>query len=465
MIKNIIFDLDGVIIDSRHLHYLAFNKALESIEHKYVITEEEHISLYDGRPTSVKLNLLTERKGLPKEFHSEIWKKKQIYTIDIFETHIKKCERTYETIKYFYDNGYKLFCASNSIYSTLELSLKKLEIYDFFEKIYSNEEVINPKPHPEIYVKVVNDFHLNPKETIICEDSSIGRKAALDSGCHLCPIEKPENLTIEYLKKWIQFISSIDNKVINTPWIMTPEMNIVIPMAGAGSRFAKEGYKDIKPMISVGNKLMIQVVIDNMNIKSNYIFIVQKEHNLRYNFNHWFKILCRDNPYKIVEVEHLTEGACCTVLTAKKYIDNDNPIIIVNSDQFIEWDANQFMYKMMSKNVDGGILTFKKENDVKWSYAKLDDNGFVSEVKEKIPISNLATVGLYYWRRGSDFVKYAEEMITKKEKVNNEFYVCPVYNYAIQDGKKIITSDCIEMWGLGVPDDLKYFIENYKGNY
>ena len=465
MIKNIIFDLDGVIIDSRNLHYLALNDALNSIDPKFVISEDEHISLYDGRPTSVKLNMLTERKGLPKDLHDEIWKRKQCYTIDVFENNIKKCERTYQTIKYFYDNGYNLYCASNSIYSTIEISLKKLEIYNFFQKIYSNENVKNPKPHPEIYIKVINDFCLNPKETIICEDSSIGRKSALDSGCHLCPIEKPENLTIEYLEKWILFVESIDHTIVNTPWIMTPELNVVIPMAGAGSRFQKEGYKDIKPMIAVGNKLMIQVVLDNINIKANYIFIVQKEHNLRYNFNHWFKTICRDNPYKIVEVEQLTEGACCTVLTAKKYIDNNKPIIIINSDQFIEWDANQFMYKMMSKNVDGGILTFKKENDPKWSYAKLDNNGFVTEVQEKKPISNLATVGLYYWKKGLDFVKYAEEMICKNERVNNEFYVCPVYNYAIKDGKRIITSNCNAMWGLGVPEDLKYFLENFKGKY
>ncbi len=112
--------------------------------------------------------------------------------------------------------------------------------------------------------------------------------------------------------------------------------------------------------------------------------------------------------------------------------------------------------------MDGGILTFTKENDPKWSYAKLDEHGFVCEVREKQPISNIATVGLYYWKRGSDFVKYSLEMIDRNERVNNEFYV---YNYAIQDGKKIITSNCKEMWGLGVPEDLKYFLENYKGRF
>ena len=465
MIKNIFFDLDGVLIDSRHLHFLALNDALSSIDSKYIISEDEHLSVYDGRPTTVKLDLLSKNKGLPENVHQKIWEQKQESTIKIFEENISSSDKLIDLMETLKSEGYKLFCASNSIRTTLELALNKLGILNYFTAIYSNEDVNHPKPHPEIYVRILNDFKLNPKETIICEDSPIGRRSAIDSGCHLCPIETPENLTLDYLEKWISYIDSKDESVTNTPWIMTPEMNIVVPMAGAGSRFAKEGYEHIKPMISVGNKLMIQVVVDNMNIKGKYIFIVQKDHNIRYNFNHWFKLICRDNPYEIVEVEKLTEGACCTVLEAKKYIDNDKPMIIVNSDQFIEWDANQFMYKMMSKDVDGGILTFKKDNDTKWSYAKLDEKGYVTEVQEKNPISNLATVGLYYWKRGSDFVKYANLMIEKNERVNNEFYVCPVYNYGIKDGKKIITSDCIEMWGLGVPDDLKYFLENYKGKF
>ena len=164
---------------------------------------------------------------------------------------------------------------------------------------------------------------------------------------------------------------------------------------------------------------------------------------------------------KIVEVDGVTEGAACTALLAKKHIDNDNPLFFANSDQFVEWDSNEFMYKMNETEADGGIVTFKATHP-KWSFAKIDEQGLVTEVAEKNPISDLATVGFYYWKNGSDFVKYAEEMIEKDIRVNNEFYVCPVFNQAIQDGKQIRTFDIKGMWGLGTPEDLNNYLENYK---
>ena len=163
----------------------------------------------------------------------------------------------------------------------------------------------------------------------------------------------------------------------------------------------------------------------------------------------------------IVEVDGLTEGAACTALMAKEFINNDNPLFFANSDQFVEWDSNEFMYKMQETNVDGGIVTFESTHP-KWSFAKTNDDGYVIEVAEKNPISNMATVGFYYWKLGSDFVKYAENMINKEIRVNNEFYVCPVFNEAINDGKKIITFNVKKMWGIGIPEDLEYFIKNYE---
>ena len=163
---------------------------------------------------------------------------------------------------------------------------------------------------------------------------------------------------------------------------------------------------------------------------------------------------------KIVEVEGLTEGAACTTLLAKEYINNDKPLIMANSDQFVEWSSSKFMYKMQEQDLDGGILSFKSTHP-KWSYAKIDENNYVTEVAEKKPISNCATVGVYYWKKGSDYVKYAEQMIAKDIRTNNEFYVCPVFNEAIQDGKKVSTFNIDKMWGLGTPEDLHYYIDHY----
>jgi dTDP-glucose pyrophosphorylase len=165
---------------------------------------------------------------------------------------------------------------------------------------------------------------------------------------------------------------------------------------------------------------------------------------------------------KIVEVDGLTEGAACTALLAKDYINNDAPLFFANSDQFVEWDSNEFMYKMNETNADGGIVTFKATHP-KWSFAKVNPHtGLVEEVAEKNPISDDATVGYYYWKHGSDFVKYAEQMIEKNIRVNNEFYVCPVFNQAIEDAKEIRTFNVKKMWGLGTPEDLNYYLENHK---
>jgi dTDP-glucose pyrophosphorylase len=165
---------------------------------------------------------------------------------------------------------------------------------------------------------------------------------------------------------------------------------------------------------------------------------------------------------KIILVDGMTEGAACTTLLAKEFIDNDNPLVMANSDQFVEWDANQCMYAFKADSIDGGIMTFKASHP-KWSYAKLGEDGFVCEVAEKKVISEHATVGIYYWSKGSDYVKYAEQMIAEKFRVNNEFYTAPVFNFAIRDGKKIRIKEIDKMWGIGVPEDLQTFLADYKG--
>ena len=232
-------------------------------------------------------------------------------------------------------------------------------------------------------------------------------------------------------------------------------------MAGAGSRFQKAGYIFPKPLIEINNKPMIQIVLDSLNLDGNYTFIVQKEHQLKYNINSVLKIL-KPN-CNIIELDEITEGAACTTLLAKKIINNNHPLIIANSDQFIKWDSIKSMYNFNSKKVDGSILTFESVHP-KWSYAKADKNNIVTEVAEKKVISKNATVGVYFWKKGSDYVKYAEQMLDKNIRVNNEFYVCPVFNEAIQDKKKIIIDPVDEMHGLGTPDDLNNFL-NTKKNY
>jgi dTDP-glucose pyrophosphorylase len=204
---------------------------------------------------------------------------------------------------------------------------------------------------------------------------------------------------------------------------------------------------------------MIQLVLDSLNIKANYIFIVQSKHQKKYNIKSLLKTLYPTSI--ILETNGVTKGAACTTLLAKKFIDNSNRLIIANSDQFIEWNPGKTLYDIYTKNVDGAILVFKSLHP-KWSYAKVDSNDYVVEVAEKKVISDLATVGVYYWRRGSDYIKYAKNMIKKNIKTNGEFYVCPVFNEAILEKKRIKVAHVDNMWGLGTPEDLNYFKENYN---
>ncbi len=454
MTKLIIFDLDGVLVEAKEIHYNTLNRALKEIGKEYVITEAEHLSTYDGLKTNQKLDMLTKAKGLPIEVHPQVWHKKQQLTIEAI-SQLQPDLQKIELFKELRDMGYKLACASNSIRRSVLVMLAKIGINDYMDLIISNEDVKNSKPHPEMYWKVMSMMGVLPEETLIVEDSPHGLLAASRSRANVLRVDSPKDLVIS------KIISKLDEtqNTMSIPKWQGGKMNVLIPMAGAGSRFQQAGYTFPKPLIDVEGKPMIQVVVDNLNIDATYIYVVQKEHREKYNLDTLLNLITPN--CKIVEVDGITEGAACTTLLAKEFIDNDSPLVMANSDQFVEWDSNEFMYKMIEQKVDGGILTFKATHP-KWSFAKVDEYGYVTEVAEKNPISDIATVGVYYWAKGSDYVKYAEQMINKNIRTNNEFYTCPTFNEAIGDGKKIKTFNIDKMWGLGTPEDLKYYLENYK---
>jgi len=362
--KLVIFDLDGVLIDSKDLHYKALNHALEEIDYKYIISYQEHLSRYDGLNTRKKLSMLTKEKGLPQESHETVWQLKQEQTFKMLEN-LPVNNNAINIMLYLKSKGWKIAVASNSIRETIIKSLHGIKVLHLVDYIVSNEDVWHPKPHPEMYWKCMVALDAFPKDTIIIEDSHIGRQGALNSGA---------NYEKYNLKQLLNLIA--------------PDCDIVI-------------------------------------------------------------------------VDGMTEGAACTTLLAKHLIDSDKPLLMANSDQYVEWDSNEALYEFSASNADGGILSFKATHP-KWSFAKTGEDGFVSEVAEKNPISDNATVGIYYWKHGSDYVKYANQMIDKNVRTNNEFYVCPVFNEAIQDGKKVRLKMIDKMWGIGTPEDLNYFLENNK---
>lgn len=228
-------------------------------------------------------------------------------------------------------------------------------------------------------------------------------------------------------------------------------------MAGEGSRFAAEGYTFPKPLIDVEGKPMIQRVVENLDFDAEYIFLVRKEHLKKYEGLHSTLNRITNGKFKVVEVNALTEGAACTALLAKDHINNDEDLLIANSDQIIEYSPENFRYLKSFSDVDGIVFCFNAVHP-KWSFVKTNMRGAVTEVAEKNPISNIATCGIYWYRSGSDFVNAAETMIQKNIRVNGEFYIAPVYNEFIQTSKILIPFFVHKMYGIGTPEDLNSYL-------
>ena len=208
---------------------------------------------------------------------------------------------------------------------------------------------------------------------------------------------------------------------------------------------------------------MIVRVLENLIYPdARYILIARKEHmereaklvkEIEKKFNAIF-----------ISIDKLTEGTACTVLYARKYINNADPVLIANSDQIVDMDIANFIDDCNERKLDGSILTFiDAHKDPKWSFAKISSSNLVSEVKEKEVISDYATVGVYLYAHGKCFVDASIDMFIANDTVNGEFYTCPTYNYAISSGARIgiYNIDFEKMHGIGIPVDLNHYIDEY----
>lgn len=238
-------------------------------------------------------------------------------------------------------------------------------------------------------------------------------------------------------------------------------LNIVVPMAGRGSRFAVAGYKDPKPLIPIHDMPMIQLVIKNLRPSGphRFIFICQSSHIEQYELQSKLEEWAPGS--KVIGIDGITEGAACTVMIAENFIDSENPLMIANSDQYVNTQIDEYIARMA--NLDGLIMTMSADNP-KWSFVGFDGEGKVERVVEKQVISSEATVGIYNFKRGADFVNGAKAMIAAEDRVNGEYYVAPVYNYLIKAGADIgvynIGSEADGMYGLGIPEDLDLFLRH-----
>lgn len=233
-----------------------------------------------------------------------------------------------------------------------------------------------------------------------------------------------------------------------------------IPMAGNGSRFQKAGFKNPKPFIKINGKFMILHVIENIGISgAKYVFIAQKEHLAEFGaeFIEQLKCCSHIKDFEIIGIDGVTEGAACTVLLAEKFINNNNELLIVNSDQLLDSnDISNAVKYFEQKKVDGGIICFFNRGP-QWSYVSLNEKGLIDRVAEKDPISDWATTGIYYFGEGKTFVNAAKEMIEKNDRVKNEFYLAPVFNYALIDNKNMRPFLINNFQSLGTPESLEEY--------
>ncbi len=427
-------------MDSRELHLEALNAAIKEVTENFCISRQENHEFLNEMPSRQKLEFLNIR-GLDRSLNDKILTLKQQKTIDWINSNISFNERLFNLFDTLVKRGYSIGIVTNAHRETAKAFLQVSGLEFMVSTIVGNEDVTKPKPHPAGFTLAMNRLCVKPDETLIFEDSEPGIIAAKFTDAAVAIVIDPLDLSDEYVFNTI--------RLANSSVLIANNVNIVVPMAGEGSRFKNAGYDVPKPFINVEGKPMFAKVIETLEIKSNVILLSRQ----------WdgFDAITHMPEAVNVNVNGLTEGAACTVLLAKEHINNDNPLIVVNSDNLVSFDFVNMIRTAKQKNADGVILTFTS-NNANYSFAKLDDNGYVSEVAEKNPISDKATAGVYYWRHGRDFVKYAEQMIANNTRVNNEFYVCPIYNEMIADQKKIICLEAKSFISLGTPDDLDMFL-------
>jgi UDP-N-acetylglucosamine diphosphorylase / glucose-1-phosphate thymidylyltransferase / UDP-N-acetylgalactosamine diphosphorylase / glucosamine-1-phosphate N-acetyltransferase / galactosamine-1-phosphate N-acetyltransferase len=241
-------------------------------------------------------------------------------------------------------------------------------------------------------------------------------------------------------------------------------LNVVIPMAGMGSRFAQAGYSRPKPFIEMWGEPMIARVLENLTYPgARYILIARKEH-VEAERDAVARLAARF-PIQVQLIDRVTEGSAATVLFARRDFANDTPMLIANCDQLVDGGIAQMVDDCLGRRLDGSVMVFRDEaRDPKWSFVKLDESGLVVEAREKVPISDLATVGIYMFSRGADFREAAIEMIVRNDRVNREFYTCPVYNYLVEWGRRIGVHEIAPeaMHGIGTPDDLVRYMSQHE---
>lgn len=442
-----IFDLDGTLCHLKDLHFDALNRAL-SLNGHAVISREDHLVKMDGLPTSNKLFAL----GIVGVRAEEVSRDKQIITMELLPEHVNTDPAMVEMFHEVIARGWLIGVCSNARQDTVRECLRLLGVEFLVCWTFTPDcTTCRCKPSPEMMLRMMLAADACPRTTVIFEDSPTGLKAAHASGATVVQVDAP--LTEEFVLGHLLLPTDYSYR-----W---DDLNVLIPMAGDGRRFSDAGYEDPKPFIKLPNgDTMVRSVENNLDVIASFTYIARMEH--LYSKGGVFYDRSWMLGGRVVEIENSTRGTAETCLSAEDCIHNDRPLLIANSDQLLEWDAMSFYYLARNTEMDGVVVVFDcPEQDKRWSYASRSLGGLVECVAEKDPISTLACAGLWFFKRGSDFVRLANRVIDQGLRVKGEFYVSTVLQAAIDAGLKFGTFKVDKFHGLGDPESLEKYVKEH----
>ena len=460
-IEVLIFDLDGVLADLCELHrdlFLeSFNRgATQEGTVGPLLSKEVHNELLEGLSTRSKLRACRTIFPLATYNDDAVYEDKQRLTMERLAVHHFPA-RTQEALTWARAQGLRLACYTNSIRATLDLVLDRLGVAALFEATQSNEEVPASKPSPVGYTQLMARMGVPPDRVLIFEDSAPGLAAARGSGATVIQVLDSLDITPQFLEHAV---------AARRPYSPT-KLHLVVPMAGLDSGFAVEGFTLPKPFLPTCQErpesVLWRLVVDNVMPKQEPLRSATEVHLVvRADMEAAIRASAPPGVH-VHTVPTLSEGQACTVLTLRDIINCDTPLFICNADQFLGWDADAIYRAAFHPSYDGACVAFyhPSPTDLRWSYASLAEDGTLAHIAEKRYVGPWATTGHYAWKRGRDFVEYAEALIAEDSRVANSFYVAPSYALGRSRGQKYRIVPCDGFWGLGNPADYYAFLERY----
>jgi len=462
-VQLVIFDLDGVLVDSRELHYEALNRAIAEVAGaQYVITRHEHESFYDGLSTNQKLRHMTLAKDLAIEHHKPIWVRKQELTEELVRERLRPLPHVTRLVRTLKAAGYPVAVASNCIKSSVASILETIGLLPLVDAFFSNEDVARAKPAPDIYRRACAAFCVPPERALVVEDTVKGFEAAILAGCNLLRVETPEDTRVEHVLRRMQELD-----------VEPPPVTVVVPLAGSSAQSWLGGPDSLPAEVpifladahgcSVLEAAMRSIFSERFPMR--FIFVVKEEQCSGFQLEALCCKAARYQPTTVLRVRGDTLGALVSALEARPLLDTDAPLLLFDGSHALSWGEGGSVDELLCGRFDGGMTTHTS-SDPRWSYVRTSFRSaaaapvLVTEVHEKVSVSSTAATGLYFWRRSGDFVAAADEIVASNARTRGWFFLAPAFNLAISKGAKIEAVPVHQSWSLRSASEVASFVAN-----